>query len=165
MTTFRLDPDGDRALLVQLANGFAEFGEEAAGAISQIAPKNSGRYRASIKATTFLDNRVVSGAPIRGTGIQSKAQIWTVIYTTSPLGHLLELGTRARDVPKEAHGLLMVWGPDKYGPGGAARKVHQPGTARQPHFWPGFASVIGRAGEIIGHGAKVSGGRLNTRVV
>jgi hypothetical protein len=161
-TTFRLDPEGNEGLLLQLANGFAEFGEECAGAISQLAPFHTGRYRRSIKATTFLEGGIYSGQPIRGAGIKSNAQLWTVIYTTSKLGHLLELGTQARDVESKS-GKLMVWN-DDYG-SGAAMKVHQPGTARRPHFWPGFASVVPRAGQIIGHGARVSRARGNTRVI
>jgi hypothetical protein len=164
MTTFRLDPAGDEALLLQLAKGFAEFGEEVAGAISQLAPRNTGRYARSIKATTFLEGGIYSGPAVRGTGVKSTAQIWTVVWTGSKLGHLLELGTKPRVVAAKDGG-MMAWPADKYGPAGAARVVHQPGTARQPHFWPGFASVVGRAGEIIGHGAKMSRGRVNVKVL
>jgi hypothetical protein len=162
-TTFKLDTDGNEELLKQLATGFAAFGNAAADAISRLAPENTGRYAGSIKSTTFLEGGIFAGEPVRGKGIQSKAQIWTVIYTTSKLGHLLELGTGPRDVT--AKGKLMVWAPSKYGPGGSARTVHQPGHTRRPHFFPGFASVVGKAGQIIGHGARVKRGRVNTRML
>jgi hypothetical protein len=162
--SFRLDPDGDAELLLQLARGFSEFGEEAAGSISQIAPRNTGRYARSIKATTFLEGGIYSGQPIRGRGVQSKAQIWTVIYTTSKLGHLLELGTSDRDVTSPT-GKLMVWPADKYGPGGAARAVHQPAMARRPHFWPGFAATLPRLSTIFGRSARATRVRVNTRLI
>lgn len=164
MTTFRLDPDGDGELLLQLASGFAEFLEEGAGAISQLAPRNSGRYASSIVATTFLEDGIYSGPPVRGSGIKSRYQIWGVIWTANKLGHLLEFGTAPRTVTAKAGG-LMVWPADKYGPGGIARVVQQPGMTRRPHFWPGFVSVAGRAGEIIGHGARVKRGRVNASVL
>ena len=160
-TTFRLDPDGNGELLMQLAKGFARFSNAAADAISRVAP-GEGRYASSIKATTFLEGGIYDGEPVRGMGIQSKAQIWSVVYTTSKLGHLLELGTAPRDVVSPT-GKLMVWN-DKYG-SGAAYKVHQPGMARRPHFWPGFASVIGQAGSLIASGASASKVRVNTKVL
>jgi hypothetical protein len=163
-TTFRLDPEGDSELLHQLARGFAEFGEEAAGAISHLAPRNRGYYARSIQATTFVEGGIYSGQPVRGTNVRSTRQIWVVIWTANKLGHLLELGTRARTVVAKAGG-LMVWPADKYGPGGVARVVQQPGMARRPHFWPGFISVAGRAGEIIGRNARVSRARVNTRLL
>ena len=161
--TYKLDPEGDRELLSALAAGFADFGDAAAESVRAVAPKNTGRYANSIQATTFLNGAIVRGESVRGTGVQSKAQIWTVIYTTNKLGHLLELGTGPRDVVvKKAK--VMSWPPDKYGSGGVAMKVHQPGMARRPHFWPGFAAVIPRAGALIGHGATVRA-RVNTRVL
>lgn len=161
-TTFRLDPDGNDELLAQIARGFDAFSNAAADAISRLAPENTGRYAGGIKATTFLENGVFAGEPIRGAGVQSKAQIWSIIYTTSPLGHLLELGTAPRDVVSP-NGKLMVWD-DKYG-SGAAYKVHQPGMARHPHFWQGFASVLPRIGELIASGAKASRVRVNAKVL
>lgn len=166
MTTFRLDPDGDGELLLQLARGFAEFGEEAAGEISQLAPRNTGRYARSIQSTTFLENGVYSGQPVRGHNIKSNAQIWTLIWTADPRGHLFELGTKARTITSPG---WMAWAPDKYSPSGGlvrpGREVHQPGMTRRPHFWPGFVAVVGRAGEIIGHGARTKRTRINTRVL
>ncbi len=97
-TTFRLDPEGDSELLHQLARGFAEFGEEAAGSISQLAPRNSGTYARSIQSTTFVEGGIYSGQPVRGTNIKSTRQIWLVIWTANKLGHLLELGTGPRVV-------------------------------------------------------------------
>ena len=160
-TTFRLDPDGNAELLMALAKGFVKFSNAAADAISRAAP-GQGRYASTIKATTFLEGGIYGGEPVRGSGIQSKAQLWSVVYTTSKLGHLLELGTAQRDVVSPT-GKLMVWN-DKYG-SGAAYKVHQPGMARRPHFWPGFASVIGQAGTLIAAGASVSKAKVNTRVL
>ena len=152
-TTFRLDPEGNAALLAQLATGFAEFGEEAARTIAQTAPSKTGRYRRTFHATTFLDNRIVSGPAIRGKGIKSNAQLWTAIYTTSPLGHLLELGTAAHDIP-----VTVAHGPF------AERIIHHPGSRRYPHFWIGFTSVLARAGSIIAGAAKVRG-RVDVRII
>lgn len=163
-TTFKLDPVGNDALLHQLAAGFDKFGEEVASAIAERAPKNTGRYARTIKSTTFLENGIYRGEAIRGTGVQSKAQIWVIVYTTSKLGHLLELGTGGRWVPKDGpNAKLMVWD-DKYG-SGAAFRVHQPGMTRRPHFWPGLAAVLPRVGEIVGHGARSSRTNVNARVL
>jgi hypothetical protein len=163
-TTFRLDPEGNDALLHQLARGFAEFGEEAAGAISQLAPRNRGGYARSIQATTFIDGVVYSGQPVRGANIRTKSQIVVIIFTADHRGHLFELGTQARTVVAKSGG-LMVWPADKYGPGGIARVVEQPGMARRPHFWPGYIGVASRAGEIIGSNARSSRGRVNAAVL
>ena len=99
----------------------------------------------------------MSGQPIRGKGVQSKAQIWTVIYTTSPLGHLLELGTQAHDIVIEED---LSRGPVAQ----RTRTIHHPGSRRFPHFWPGLASVLPRAGQIIAKGATART-RVNAKVL
>lgn len=157
-STFKLDLEGDHQLLVELAAGFSELGEQIAIAVAERAPWKSRRYRRSIKATTYFGDAVVSGERVRTPrNPRLRSQINVIVYTTSPLGHLLEEGTAAHRI--RFHSEVLAGVPKGEG------SIRHPGSHRYPHFWPGLASVLPRAGSIIGHGATVKRARVNTRAL
>lgn len=155
--TFKLDVKGNELLFEALAEGLAEWADEAAAIVYRIAPSEEGRYKRGIRATTWLDGEVIRGEDVRVTrytgadresGLQgrrgARATLKAIVYTTNPLGHLLERGTQAHDIPipvDNARGFHSV------------RVVKHPGARRKPHFGPGVLASRSIAGSAIARGA------------
>lgn len=163
---WRVDTAGQAALFAAIAGGMADFADDVAREVRVLAPVGETRkYRRSIKATTYLNERVVSGEPVRGAGRLRRATIRSVVYTTDFRGHLLEFGTQAHvipiHVPAGEHGMITTI------------RVRHPGARRKPHFWPGLAVASRNAGPTIAagiarrgggkRGARFTGGFVNTK--
>jgi len=142
--------DEDALLRVEkaIAGGVDDWAQhEAVPEIYVRAPTRTGRYRRTIHATTFHRNRIVGGPPVRGRYAKSQAEIWVYIYTTSPVGHLLEGGTQRHDVSRKDAVL------DVRARGNRRRIIH-PGSRKFPHFGPGILATRGRIVSTIARGAK-----------
>lgn len=96
-------------------------------AIKRIAPKDTGKYKNSIKVVLKGKLFRVIGSDIVVTAISSG-----ISYN---LGWLLEFGTKAHDIEIQIASVL-------YGNGTFfGKKVHHPGTSPRPHFEPAKADL------------------------
>ena len=129
------------AVLEAIAGAMDDLGQEAAGIVYGLAPHRRGRYRRSIGASTYIGGRLVAGKHLRNLAKIGKADVQTVVYTSSPLGHLLERGTQPHYI-----GVEMEHGPLGF------KRVKHPGSRPFPHFGPGAMATAGRAARIISAG-------------
>jgi hypothetical protein len=138
--------------LEAVAGGVDDWAQEdAVPGVVAAAPKRRGRYRRTIHAATFFRNRLIGGRPVRGGRVKSKAEIWTLIYTTSPLGHLLEHGTQAHRIRFHSQ---VVMGAEKF-----EGLIDHPGSRSFPHFAPGILSTRGRIALTVRKGIQQRLGR------
>jgi len=145
---FEFDQDALARVESAIAGGVHVWAADiAVPSIRAHAPRKTGRYRRTIHATTFWRNRIVGGPPVRGRYAKSKAEIWVYLYTTSPVGHLLEGGTQRHDVSRK-DAVLDVRAR------GRKRRIIHPGSRRFPHFGPGILATRGRIVSTIAHGAR-----------
>jgi hypothetical protein len=154
------DSAGEQALLEGLAGGLGRFAQDAANLIAVLAPKRdpSDRhpadvppYRDTIHASTYLNGKRVAGEAIEARGfVPDLATLHSIVYTTSPIGPMLEItGARPHDIPTPVGGNRFV--------GGYIRTQHHPGFARRPHFTPGILAASAQAGESFKSGVRLSG--------
>lgn len=157
--------EGEARVIAALAEGLADWADEAAAIVYQFAPGPSGRpdrrpYRDTIKATTTLDGKVIRGEDVRVTGYKGKkpaeaglggrrgesATLRAIVYTTNPLGHLIELGATAH----------RIRFPDQKRAGVPRQSgsIQHPGATRKPHFGPGVLASRSIAGDAIRRGAS-----------
>lgn len=137
---------GEQELLANLAagaNDFAELVVERVKAIetgieryhfqSRTKPR-VGHYRDTIKQATYLNGELVGGTDVRGGARPRGDTIHSRVYTTSFLGHMLELtGAKRHDIPiPVAPGVFLV--------------IDHPGFAARKHFVPGLLSAVSLVG-------------------
>lgn len=148
--------EGEQILLANLAAGanvFGEFVVERVKAIETSLEKyhfvsakhpRTEHYRDTIKQATYLNGALVGGTDVRGGARPRGDTIHTRVYTTSFLGHMLELtGAKRHDIPIPiGPGLFIV--------------VDHPGFAARKHFVPGLFSAVSQVG------AKMAG-KMNAR--
>lgn len=140
------DTEGEQILLEDLAAGanvFAEFVVERVKAIETSLEKyhfysktkpRSVRYRDTIRQATYLNGALVGGTDVRGGARPKGDSIHSRVYTTSFLGHMLELtGAKRHDIPIPiAPGVFLV--------------IDHPGFAARKHFVPGLLSAVSQVG-------------------
>jgi hypothetical protein len=119
-----------------------DFGQEAAGIVYGLAPSKRGKYRKTIGTSTYMGGRHIAGKALGNIGKVPEADIQTIVYTSSTLGHLLEYGTQEHEIP---------------GAFGIPHGVIHPGSHRFPHFGPGAMQSVSRIGLAIVRGI---GGRF-----
>lgn len=134
---FELDGPASEAVLRAMADAMADLGEEVAAEVYAMAPVRTGRYRRTIAATTYLDDRPVSGRALRNIARVPRAGIRTVVYTSSPKGVLVERGTRPHEIP-----VTLMHG------GEASGVIRHPGARARPHFRPAALASVGRVAEL-----------------
>lgn len=134
-------------LLTNLALGFNEFAEFAKERVRQTEAglekyhyvnrrkPRAGHYVDTIQQATYLNGHLVGGVDVRGAARAKGDSIHSWIYTTSFLGHMLELtGAAPHDIPitDDAGNVVAV--------------VSHPGFTRRPHFVPGILSAVSAMG-------------------
>jgi hypothetical protein len=117
------------------------------GIVYGLAPHKKGRYRSTIGASTYAGGKHYAGKHLKNIAQMGHGDVLTVVYTDSPLGHLLERGTQPHDIPightvttARSHNTDVI------------RTIRHPGARRIPHFGPGAMAAVGRAGEVLGIG-------------
>lgn len=144
---FEIDEEAEHAFVRQLAEGMHEFGMEAAGEVYSRAPKKTGRYKKTIQATTYQEEEVIGGRAISNRERLGKAEIVTVVFTSSAKGHLLERGTQPHDVSRK-DAVLDIRAR------GRPRTIQHPGSRPFPHFGPGAMAAIGKAAAAVAKKVK-----------
>lgn len=166
--TFKIDEAGNEALFEAVAYGFHDFGNAMADLIRVAAPPHTSRrkvaYKRTISATTYLNGSRIAGQDVKIGHYGGKnatqlafarsmkgrgAAIETIVYTTSALGHILEFGTQPHVIPVTDAARVTAMGTMA-----GKRKVHHPGSARRPHFGPGFLASRAIAGRTIAAGVQ-----------
>lgn len=147
---------GQEALLRSIADGLHEFANEVVAEVRAAAPPHTSKrpraYRESIRATTYLRGEVIAGETL--TLIDQRREIYSIVYTSSSLGHMLEFGTKPHIIPT-----LLTHGHITY------RNWRHPGAQRRPHFVPGLLSARSRLPAAMTRGARASRVMVNTRVL
>lgn len=146
----------DEAALAKVISAVAgamdDLGQEAVGIVYGMAPKGArgGKYRRSIGASTYANGKYYAGKHLKNIGQMSHADVLTVVYTSSPLGHLLERGTQPIDV--DAPNPWPMHFTAKSGDEVYTYHVRNRRVPRQPHFGPGAMASVGRAASVISAG-------------
>jgi hypothetical protein len=141
MAGFEIVTDADAAFVAACAAAMDDLGQETVSIIYGLAPHKSNRYRRSLGSTTYAGNALVAGKALRNRARIGKADIQTVVYTSSSLGLLLEAGTKRHDIP-----IQMEHGPM------ALKIVKHPGSRRFRHFGPGALAAVSRIPSVIAAG-------------
>lgn len=144
---FELDEAANAAVIAAVAGAMDDLGQEAVGIVYGLAPHKSGHYRTTIGASTYAGGKHYAGKHLKNIAQMGHGDVLTVVYTSSPLGHLLERGTQPHDIPMGHQGLTV--GHPGANVGGV---IHHPGSHPFPHFGPGAMAAIGRAGRVLGIG-------------
>lgn len=150
--------EGEEELMILLASGLHEFAIHAADAVATEAPPSSKRpdrpipYQRSIRASTYLRGQLFSGYDVANVRDQRR-KLYSVIYTTSRLGHFLEFGT----LP---HPMDFIAVPGK---GVFHRRWQHPGAGRRPHFVKGVLKAMSRVQSEMAAGMKLGKVRINSR--
>ena len=146
----------DQAALARVLNAIAgsmdDVGQEAVGIVYGHAPKRTGKYRRSIGASTYAGGKHYAGKHLKNIGQMGHADVLTVVYTDSPLGHLLEYGTQPISVDsKNPYPMHFI---AKSGDEVWTRHVENRSVPRQPHFGPGAMATIGMVGRVVAAGMR-----------
>lgn len=144
---FEIDEEVEHAFVRHLAEGMHDFGLEAAAEVYARAPEKTKRYKGTIQATTYQDDEVIGGRAIRNRERLGKAEIVTVVFTSSAKGHLLERGTQPHDVSRK-DAVTDVRSR------GTRRSIQHPGSRPFPHFGPGTFAAIGKAAAAVANKVK-----------
>lgn len=150
------DTQGEQAVLEDLAAGFDSFAqlvEDNVKAVergieryhfqSRTKPRTV-HYVDTIRHATYLNGELVGGTDVRGAARPKGDSIHARVYTTSFLGHMLELTGAAR------HDIPIPIGP------GVFLIIDHPGFAARKHFVPGLLMSVSQVG------ARMAG-KFNTR--
>ena len=148
------DTAGEQALLEGLAAGFDAFAELVVERVKTIErgheryhfrpghnpfarkPPRGGNvpYLSTIGHATYLNGVLVGGTNVRGGARPKGDSIHARVYSTSFLGHMLELtGAKAHEIPIPISDTAEII-------------VHHPGFHARPHFVPGLLSAVGQVG-------------------
>lgn len=141
--SFEWDTAGLALVLETMAESMHDLGEEAAGIAFNLAPSSRGIYRRSIGVTTYAGGKRVRGRALKNIVQMGRADVLTVVYSSSSLAHLLERGTRDRWVgPRKAKAMVFTTksGDDVI----TSKPVHQPAMPRRPHFGPAAVQAAAR---------------------
>jgi hypothetical protein len=137
---------GEEQLLGSLAAGANAFGELVVDRVKAVErgleryhfqsakhPRNV-HYVDTINQATYLNGELVGGVDVQGAARPKGDTIHSRVYTTSFLGHMLELtGAKPHEIPiPVGPGVFII--------------VDHPGFTRRPHFVPGLFSAVGLAG-------------------
>lgn len=143
----------DEAALARILEGVAgamdDLGQEAVGIVYGLAPHKKGRYRSTFGASTYAGGKHYAGKHLKNIAQMGHGDVLTVVYTSSPLGHLLERGTQPHDIPI---GNRSWTGTARDRRTDVLRTIKHPGARRFPHFGPGAMAAVGRAGRTLGLG-------------
>lgn len=138
--------DGEQQLLAGLAAGANEFGEFVVTRVKEVergleryhfqsrTHPRTVHYVDTIRQGTYLNGELVGGTDVAGAARPRGDTIHSRVYTTSFLGHMLELtGAKPHEIPiPVAPGVFLI--------------VDHPGFRRRPHFVPGLLSAVGEVG-------------------
>ena len=130
-----------------IAEAMHELGTEAASLTFALAPRRTGRYRSSIGVTTYAAGKHFRGRSLKNIAQMGHGDVLTVVYTPSPLGHLLEYGSQQRIVRSKPDGPAMHF-VTKSGDEVTTRRVVQPARPRRPHFGAAALQSVSRANVI-----------------
>lgn len=150
--------EGEEALMQQLAAGLHAFALRAAISVSEAAPDPTKRpdrpvpYKRSITASTYLRGELFAGPDVANVRDQRR-KLYSIVYTTSRLGHFLEFGT----LP---HPMDYIKVPGK---GIFHRRWQHPGSERRPHFVKGVLSAASQASIAMAGGMKATRAKINSR--
>lgn len=153
--------EGEAQLLNGLAAGFDNFAEYVRQRVREIESGLERYHRAdvktryvdTIKQATYLNGVLVGGQDVSG-GAQARGVIHSRVYTTSFLGHMLEItGAAPHDIG------LAVGMPAG---GSFIATIHHPGFTRRPHFVPGLLSAASEAGVKIRGKVNVGSGPIRS---
>lgn len=144
---FQWDSAGLAMVNRTIAEAFHDLGTEAASIAYSHAPNLTGRYRRSIGVTTYAADKHFAGRHLKNIAQMGRADVLTVVYSSSSKAHLLEYGTQGRIVTSRPGGPAMHF-TAKSGDEVITRKVNQPSMARRPHFGPAAMQSVGKAGAI-----------------
>jgi len=150
------DKAGQAVFIESLAQGFDGFAEKVVENVKGLAPYGIGvhpprgkkrpplilHYRNTIRASTYLNGRLIAGRNVRARGFRrNAAQIQSIVYTSfTPFGHMFELtGAKPHDIPI----------PIMRGGFTTTIIVRHPGISRRPHFVPGLLTAASEAGASI----------------
>jgi hypothetical protein len=137
---------GEAQLLAGLAAGANDFGEYVRQRVREVESGLERYHRAgqrtryvdTILQATYLNGELVGGSAVRGVGNVGRTPIRSVVYTSSFLGHMLEItGAKPHDIG------LAVGMPEG---GDFLVTLHHPGFTRRPHFVPGLLSAVTEVG-------------------
>jgi hypothetical protein len=144
---FELDEAANAAVIAATAGAMDDLGQEAVGIVYGLAPHKTDRYRRTIGASTYAGGKHYAGKHLKNIAQMGHADVLTVVYTSSPLGHLLERGTQEHELTPAAH-LMTARSRNT----DVLRTITHPGSRRFPHFGPGAMASVGRAGRVLGIG-------------
>jgi hypothetical protein len=139
--------EGETQLLASLAAGADDFGEFVRQRVREVESglekyhraDQKTRYVDTIQQATYLNGALVGGSAVRGVGNVGRTPIRTVVYTSSFLGHMLEItGAAPHDIGMVLSGAA--------GEAGTLINVSHPGFTRRPHFIPGLLSAVSQVG-------------------
>lgn len=138
--------EGEQILLQNLAAGFNDFGEFVRQRVREVEHGLERyhrrdvrtRYVNTINQATYLNGELVGGVDVRGGARARGDTIHTRVYTTSFLGHMLEItGAQPHEIG------FAVGMPEG---GDFLVTIHHPGFTRRPHFVPGLLSAVSQVG-------------------
>lgn len=146
---------GEEELLVQLSQGANRFADLVVDRVKAIETglerytfhgrRPAGHYRDTITQGTYLNGVLIGGRDVAGAARPRGDTIHSRVYTTSFLGHLLEVtGAQPHLIPRS---IVPRW---RVPPG-------HPGFVRRPHFIPGLLSAVSEAGVKMRGTLRVSG--------
>jgi hypothetical protein len=144
---FQWDSAGMALIERTMAEAMDDLGAKAAALVVGLAPNSTGRYRRSIGWTTYAFGKHFAGRHLKNVAQMGRADVMTVVYSSSSKAHLLERGTMDRWVgPKKKKAMHFV---AKSGDEIITSKpVHQPAMARRPHFGPAAIQSVAWAADI-----------------
>ena len=148
----------DQAALARVVNAVAasmdDVGQEAVGVVYGLAPKGArgGKYRRSIAASTYAGGKHYAGKHLKNISQMGNADVLTVVYTDSPLGHLLERGTQPISIDTTGHPYPMHF--ITHGEEVWTFHVKERFVSRHPHFGPGAMATVGMVGRVLAAGMR-----------
>src|ERR1035437_2199288 len=142
------NPAGEQAILNGLATGFSAFADLVVQRVKDVERgleryhfqsakhQSSIHYVDTIVQATYLNGTLVEGIDVQGAS-GSTGEIHSWVYTSSFLGHMLELtGAAPHEIPiPVGPGVFII--------------VDHPGFSRRPHFVPGLFMAAAEAGATI----------------
>ena len=140
------DLAAEEAVRRAFAVALVAVGDETAAIVRGLAPKVTGGYRRTIGSSTYLGGKLLSGKSLRNMNVVPKADVQTVVYSSSPTSWLLEFGTAEHRVASKKGAPFII---DPVYDFFAPLPFLHPGSRKFPHFMPGAVAAIHRIGPSI----------------